>query len=203
MICNKFLAIILTICCCAHNLIVLAFLPHYDGVSSLSVLNNGDQSRLMQNFLKSKLESDDESIVDNKETANEARIDDGRKSDTTERFNYSVNALMGQYDPATTGNDNSERENGNILNAMMKFPTSFTLNVVGRTKGDEESKDEYINQVQDTVKSISGDDDSEFQVSPRGKSFTRISMKVRVESAAVINSIYEELDKMETTVMKY
>mmetsp|Transcript_10291 Transcript_10291/g.15108 ORF Transcript_10291/g.15108 Transcript_10291/m.15108 type:complete len:184 (+) Transcript_10291:826-1377(+) len=128
------------------------------------------------------------------------RIDDG-SSDLTDRFKYKVNALMGVFDP--TGTDD-ERQDGNILNAMLKFPSLFTFNVVGRTNGDEVIKEKYVEQVKEKVLSISGyEDDFQCQVTPRGKSFTRISIQVKVDSAAVINSIYEELDKMEMTIMKY
>jgi putative lipoic acid-binding regulatory protein len=43
----------------------------------------------------------------------------------------------------------------------------------------------------------------ETRVVPRGTKFTKVSVKVSVESAAMITSIYEELDAMELTVMKF
>jgi putative lipoic acid-binding regulatory protein len=65
-------------------------------------------------------------------------------------------------------------------------------------------KEEYVEQVKKIVTSLAGDDEHfQCQVTPRGKSFTRVSMQVRVDSAAVINSIYEDLDKIEMTVFKY
>lgn len=129
------------------------------------------------------------------------RIDDGG-SNMTDRFKYSVNALMGTYDPQVGVDD--ERQAGNILNAMLNFPTEFKFNAVGRTNGDDSLKEEYVEQVKKIVTSLAGDDeDFQCQVTPRGKSFTRVSIQVRVDSAAVINSIYEDLDKIEMTVFKY
>jgi putative lipoic acid-binding regulatory protein len=129
------------------------------------------------------------------------RIDDGG-SNMTDRFKYSVNALMGTYDPQVGVDD--ERQAGNILNAMLNFPTEFMFNAVGRTNGDDSLKEEYAEQVKKIVTSLSGDDDHfQCQVTPRGKSFTRVSIQVQVDSAAVINSIYNELDKIEMTVFKY
>jgi putative lipoic acid-binding regulatory protein len=129
------------------------------------------------------------------------KIDDGG-SDLTNRFKYKVNALMGVFDPQVGEDD--ERQDGNILNAMLTFPTQFTFNAVGRTSGEDSLKEEYVEQVKKMVTSLSGDEDKfECQITPRGKSFTRVSIQVRVDSAAVINSIYDELGKMEMTVMKY
>lgn len=173
------------------NAIVFAllFLPYSTAFVSLS-------RRVSQPLQLSK-ESEDESDAVIKSTI---KIDDGG-SDLTDRFKYKVNALMGVFDP--TGTDD-ERQDGNILNAMLKFPTLFTFNVIGRTNGEEETKEEYVEQVKNMVISMSGDEDSvQCQITPRGKSFTRISIQVKVDSAAVINSIYEELDKLERTIMKY
>lgn len=128
-------------------------------------------------------------------------VDDGG-SDLTDRFKYKVNALMGVFDPQTGTDD--ETQAGNILNAMLNFPTQFTFNVVGKTKGEDKLKQDYIDQVKKTVTSLSGDEDQfQCKITPRGKSFTRVSIQVRVDSAAVINSIYDELGKMEMTVMNY
>jgi putative lipoic acid-binding regulatory protein len=128
-------------------------------------------------------------------------MDDGG-SDLTNRFKYKVNALMGVFDPQVGEDD--ERQDGNILNAMLTFPTQFTFNAVGRTSGEDSLKEEYVEQVKETVSSLAGDEvDFKCQITPRGKSFTRVSIQVKVDSAAVISSIYDELGKMEMTVMKY
>lgn len=129
------------------------------------------------------------------------RIDDGG-SNLTDRFKYKVNALMGVFDPANGVDD--ERQDGNILNAMLQFPTEFSFSAVGRTNGDDVLVETYAQQVKEIVTALAGEEDNfQCQVTPRGKSFTRVSIQVRVDSAAVINSIYDELDKMEMTVMKY
>ena len=43
----------------------------------------------------------------------------------------------------------------------------------------------------------------EMRVTPRGKKFTKESVSVSVESAAMITSIYEDLGQLESTVMKF
>lgn len=129
------------------------------------------------------------------------RIDDGG-ADLTDRFKHKVHALMGDYDPKF-GEDN-ERQDGNILDAMLHFPTQFSFTAVGRTNGEDSLKEDYVEQVKKIVTSMSGDEDKfQCKIAPRGKSFTRVSIQVTVESAAVINSIYDELGKVEMTVMKY
>ena len=65
------------------------------------------------------------------------KMDDGG-SDLTERFKYKVNALMGVFDPQTGVDD--EHQQGNIMNALLKFPVRYSFNCVGRTNGDTYDK---------------------------------------------------------------
>lgn len=129
------------------------------------------------------------------------KVDDGG-SDLTDRFKYKVHALMGDFDPPPESVDD-ENQSGSIMDALTTFPTRYDFNVVGRTSGSEKSKEEYIEAVKKIVSSSSGDDDLETRVTPRGKSFTRLSVSANVDSAAVINSIYDELAALEITVMRY
>eukprot|EP00566_Odontella_aurita_P029453 CAMPEP_0113525678 /NCGR_PEP_ID=MMETSP0015_2-20120614/303_1 /TAXON_ID=2838 /ORGANISM="Odontella" /LENGTH=155 /DNA_ID=CAMNT_0000423887 /DNA_START=237 /DNA_END=704 /DNA_ORIENTATION=+ /assembly_acc=CAM_ASM_000160 len=130
------------------------------------------------------------------------RIDDGG-SDLTDRFKYKVNALMGNFDPPA-GADDDENQNGNIISALLIFPVRYSFNVVGRTSGDEATKEQYVEAVKDIASSGSGDGDNlEMRITPRGKSFTRVSVSVMVDSATVINSIYDDLAAMDLTVMRY
>jgi putative lipoic acid-binding regulatory protein len=129
------------------------------------------------------------------------RIDDGG-ADLTNRFKYKVNALMGVFDPQTGVDD--ENQSGNILNALLKFPVRYSFNVAGRTSGDDKLKDQFIDEVKDIVASLSGDGDRmEVRITPRGQSFTRVTMQVTVESVLIINSIYDALEKSDKTVMQY
>jgi len=189
-------------------------------------------------------------------------------NDLTNRFKYKVNALMGSYDPLQSDAD-TEQTDGNILNALLQFPTLYTFNIVGRTtsgggdNGDDDDsiKDAYVEQVKSIVvngcgsSSSSGEEedsgdniavvvddngndktedtpttvmsgavevvpddvtttttttmDVEMKdtvvcvVKPRGKKFTKITVEVMVESAAMINSVYEELGLLERTVMRF
>lgn len=130
------------------------------------------------------------------------RIDDGG-SDLTDRFKYKMQALMGNFDPQS-GEDNTEEETGNIINALTNFPARFAFTVVGRTSGDEEAKETYVEDVKRIVGDVSGGFDSlECRVTPRGANFVRVSVEVFVESTAVMNTIYDLLSQMEMTVMRY
>jgi putative lipoic acid-binding regulatory protein len=129
------------------------------------------------------------------------KMDDGG-SDLTDRFKYKVNALMGVFDPQTGVDD--EQATGNILNALRTFPLRYTFNCVGRTNGDDTEKEEYAREIKRIVSSLSGDEEGvELQITPRGKNFTRIAVDVTVDSVAIINSIYEALEKNEKTLMQY
>ncbi|GFH54415.1 hypothetical protein CTEN210_10891 [Chaetoceros tenuissimus] len=129
------------------------------------------------------------------------KIDD-HGSDLTDRFKYKMNALLGKFDPEIKDNDN-ESTDGNILNAMLNFPTEFEFNVVGRTKGETELAEEYVENVKQVILSHAGDENIECTVTPRGKSFTKVVAKARVESSTMITNIYEELASMESTVMRF
>lgn len=129
------------------------------------------------------------------------KMDDGG-SDLTDRFKYKVNALMGVFDPQTGVDD--ERQSGNIMNALLKFPVRYSFNCVGRTNGDHTTQEEYINEIKSIVSSFSGDEEGmELRITPRGKNFTRITLEVTVESVAIINSIYAALEENDKTVMQY
>jgi putative lipoic acid-binding regulatory protein len=110
-----------------------------------------------------------------------------------------VHALMGTYDPPQ-GTTDDENQMGHITGALLQFPIDYTFSVVGKTTDG----DSYASDVKNLVKSILGSDARmETRVVPRGSKFTRVSVKVCVESPAMIASIYEELDAMELTVMKF
>ena len=126
---------------------------------------------------------------------------DNDGSAMTDRFKYKVNALMGTYDPKVGTDD--EKQFGNIIGALMDFPAKFAFSVVGRTNGKDEDALIYGQVAKQIVKSISGDSEMECLVSPRGKSFTRLSITTMVESAGMIKAIYDALDAVEATVMKY
>jgi putative lipoic acid-binding regulatory protein len=129
------------------------------------------------------------------------RVNDGG-SNLTDRFKYKVHALMGTYDPPAE--KDNENETGHILNAMLQFPVTYSFNVVGRTSGDEAKKDVFVEQVKAAVTSVSGPDENmSLRITPRGKSFTKVVIQANVESAAMITSIYKELEQLEMSVMQF
>jgi putative lipoic acid-binding regulatory protein len=127
------------------------------------------------------------------------KIDDGG-SDLTDRFKWKVNALMGVFDPQDGADD--DRQEGNILNAILNFPVRYTFNIVGRTSGDSTVQDDFVEAVKKIVMATSGDDIA-CQITPRGKNFTKVQCEAEVQNAAMINTIYEELEKLERTVMRF
>lgn len=126
---------------------------------------------------------------------NIAVVDDGM----TDRFKYKVHALMGSYDPPS-GTIDDDKQMGNIIGALLQFPTEYTFSVVGKTT----DSDDYTQRVTSVFRSVLGSDAQlETRIVPRGKKFTRVSVKVNVESAPIIENIYAELDALEATVMKF
>jgi putative lipoic acid-binding regulatory protein len=117
-----------------------------------------------------------------------------------ERFNYKVQALMGNFDPVGV---DDERQDGNILNAMINFPARYTFHVVGKTCGDDGLQQAYIENVQRIVQGTTGDEDITCESVPRGTKFTKVQCEASVQSATMINNIYDELDKLELTVMRF
>ena len=107
-------------------------------------------------------------------------------------------------DPADSANDN-ERENGNILQAMLTFPLEYRFHVVGRTGGDQSSQDEFVGQVKGIMTTTTGlkDDEVVCRITPRGTKYTKVTIQLQVESADVITSIYEQLEALELSVMQF
>jgi len=134
------------------------------------------------------------------------KIDDGG-SNLTDRFKYKVHALMGDYDPVE-GVTDDEDQGGNIMKALITFPIQHVFDVVGRvssaddTNDDDNNKD-YADKVKTIVFDTTGDADIECEIIPRGKKFVKVQCKAMVESTTMINTIYEELGQMESTVMKF
>lgn len=132
------------------------------------------------------------------------RIDDGG-SNMTDRFKYKVHALMGDYDP-TEGVADDEDQDGNIMKALITFPTQHVFDVVGRVSSscdDGDSNDGYADRVKKIVFETTGDENIECDIVPRGKKFVKVRCKAMVESTTMINNIYDELGEMESTVMKF
>ena len=152
----------------------------------------------VSNFQMNTSNDDIEGVPEN---VSVIKIDD-HGSDLTDRFKYKVNALMGTFDPPESETDD-ENQNGNIIKAMLFFPTQYTFNVVGKTSGDDEKTSKFIENVKKIVSAGSGDpiDEMECVTKPRGKNYTKISITAMVDSADIINNIYEELSTV--SVMRF
>lgn len=108
---------------------------------------------------------------------------------------------MGVFDPQGT---DDERQDGNILNAMLTFPVKYSFNVVGKTNGDNALQEQFIEQVKEVLGGVTGDkDDLECQITPRGKNFTKVIVQAKVESAAMISIAYQELEALDMAIMRF
>ena len=136
-------------------------------------------------------------------TTSTLRIDDGG-SNLTDRFKYKVHALMGDYDPSE-GTMDDEDQDGNIMKALITFPTQHVFDVVGRINDETETTngEDYAQKVKSIVFATTGDQDIVCEVIPRGKKFVKVQCEATVQSTTMINMIYDELGAMESTVMKF
>lgn len=124
-------------------------------------------------------------------------------NEMTDRFKYKVHALMGDYDPAE-GMVDDEGQDGNIMKALLKFPTQHVFDVVGKVSAESDANGEdYADKVKSIVFDTTGDDDIKCEIIPRGKKFVKVRCEAKVESTTMINNIYDELGEMESTVMKF
>ena len=168
----------------------------------------------------------DNNTVDGSNYQN-AATDNDNDDDLTDRFKYKVHALMGTYDPVD-GVQDDEYQDGNIMNALMQFPQRYKFNVVGRIKrnaiqsgdGDKNEKenhkeddddeirvggdhDDYVSAVKQVVFDVTGDDELVCEIKPRGTAFLKVTCEANVQSVTMINTIYDDLDKLDATVMRF
>ena len=166
------------------------------GSRSLARLSAQDENNVNENDVTDT--NTDETMI----SPAAVTMDDGG-SDLTDRFKYKVHALMGTYD-LPEGKVDDENQMGNILGAMLNFPAEYTFSVVGKKAETEDPCDNYERKVRAVLESVLGESATmEMRVTPRGKKYKKVSVKVSVESAAMISSIYEELDALKDTVMKF
>jgi len=100
---------------CLQTLSVLAIVPSLlEAFSTVSFLTQFSTS-IHRSWTTPLSAAEDEIVNDGSpETpeTSQSNLDEGRKHDMSERFRYSVNAMMGTFDPR--GIDD-ERQDGNIL----------------------------------------------------------------------------------------
>lgn len=153
-------------------------------------------------------QSSNDNVVDNNR-----RVPKYEDNDLSNRFLYKVNALMGTFDPPTNSSD-TENEVGNILNAIVKFPSMQTFSVVGKID-DSYGPDDYRKDVEDViVATISSATDGassenknnehiECVVTPRGSKYVKVSLTLNVDSISTMNTIHARLGEMSQTVMRF
>jgi putative lipoic acid-binding regulatory protein len=86
---------------------------------------------------------------------------------------------------------------------MLTFSIRYTFHIVGKTSGNDTIREEYLEELNKVLLGVAGDDEMTRQITPRGKNFTKVKCEVEVQSVSMINSIYDELEKMERTVMRF
>ena len=113
-------------------------------------------------------------------------------------------------DPIDSSKD-TEATSGNILNALLKFPVSYTFHVVGKTSGDDAIKALFVEQVKSTMIQSSStpilmdhdDEDIRYEITERGTKYTKVSIQKEVVNAEEITHIYDQLSKLELCVMQF
>ncbi|GMI45151.1 hypothetical protein TrCOL_g599 [Triparma columacea] len=131
--------------------------------------------------------------------------EDTRKGpeDLTDRFKYSVNALMGLYDPpdGATDNEQSNKDSFAISNALLKFPVEVEFVAVGV---GENFSSLCVDAMRPLLLSVYGKDyDFEYEEVPRGAKYTKFKTKQRIENAEVLGRLYAALDSVEGLKFKY
>jgi putative lipoic acid-binding regulatory protein len=97
----------------------------------------------------------------------------------------------------------TEQQSGNILNALLSFPSDYTFNVVGKTLGNEALEEQFVRQVKNVVQVVTSNDTVKCTVLPRGTKYTKVSIEVNVASSDTISLIYEGLGQLELAVMRF
>jgi putative lipoic acid-binding regulatory protein len=92
-----------------------------------------------------------------------------------------------------------------IFVAMLEFPVRYTFNSVGKTGGNSQVQAVYVDAVKKVMLGNSGSEGSDMvcQITPRGTKFVKVKCEVEVHSAGMINLIYDQLGKIDNTVMKF
>ena len=177
---------------------------HSMGRSKLFQTSKNEDSEAEDDDLSKTIEEIENSAAPPMVQSGTVKIDDGG-SDLTDRFKYKVQALMGNFDPADTTKD-TEKHSGNILSAVMSFPTTYTFHAVGRKDSDDESN-EFAETVQRVIREGAGlrddDDRPEVSIVPRGSKFVKVSVTVTVETGAMVTEIYEQLGALPECVMQF
>mmetsp|Transcript_31463 Transcript_31463/g.63458 ORF Transcript_31463/g.63458 Transcript_31463/m.63458 type:complete len:194 (-) Transcript_31463:90-671(-) len=172
------------------------------GANCFTVISSGSRSLTRLSAEEENDTTDAAAAAETMISPASVTMDDGG-SDLTDRFKYKVHALMGTYD-LPEGKVDDENQTGNILGQLLQFPTEYTFTVVGKKAETEDPCDNYERKVRAVVESALGEAANiEMRVTPRGKRFTKVSLKVTVESAAIIAAIYEDLGALDATVMKF
>ena len=86
---------------------------------------------------------------------------------------------------------------------MLTFPLEYTFYVVGKTLGDDALQEQFVQQVKDLVQAATANTEMVVDMKPRGTKFTKVTIQVEVVSSDIIASIYDELGKLELSVMRF
>lgn len=106
-----------------------------------------------------------------------------------------------QKDPPDINKD-TERSPSNILGALMNFPTNHTFTVIGRTNGDVDEQNGFVDGVREATSSA-GTHSFDLNVSQRGINFTKATITLEVSSPEMISEMNARLNAVESSVMQF
>lgn len=86
---------------------------------------------------------------------------------------------------------------------MLRFPLEYTFHVVGKTGGDSDAQEEFVEQVRNIAITTTSTEEVVCTTTPRGSKFTKVTIQVHVDNADVIASIYAQLEDLELSVMQF
>jgi putative lipoic acid-binding regulatory protein len=99
------------------------------------------------------------------------------------------------------------------LNALLKFPVTYTFHVVGKTSGNVTIQELFVEEVKRTIVQSSStpifmdnqddDDDVHYEITARGSKYTKVSIRKEVINAEEITFIYDQLSNLELCVMQF
>ena len=126
------------------------------------------------------------------------------------RFDVAVQAMRGAFDRAgATGEDSTERDSSQILDALVRFPAPYTFKIVLRPDKEGEEAAEYAKQMADeyvdTLAELGVLVDPEVVVQPYGRSGRYWRLKLTapmVAHAALVSDAFAVMDKDARIVYK-
>ena len=75
--------------------------------------------------------------------------------------------------------------------AMLNFPVKYTFVIVGKTNGDAALRESYVDEVKRIVSGTSGVEGIKCEITPRGKTFTKVQVYCDTHFRESQDSLYD------------